>query len=301
MPHKKQKLLLNSRDIFNQIRKSPFKIFIRANNWEPVGIMTKKEHRYDSSWGQMRFWAVGLTLDGKKFEEPVDRKNRRTGEIEDLVQMETDFLVITARKTGDPDDDNEDNFQYLMNPHASNRMKDAIDRLSERERIIQDMQKKMQELMNQRDYFEREAEASGSEIRQLKSRIAHLSEKNADLEQSNDYYKTLIKSSQIQRMHREGGIDEKMSGARDKGAFEAKDSSDVIVDAAKKQKEAKRHLTDIGMSNLSGEYVTQHELKQMEDNIMNKLNQISGGGNNPSGSSKGPFTKQEPIDTEESE
>lgn len=264
---RRERLLLQSRDRLNNLRESPFKIFIRAKTWEPIGIMTKKVHKYDSSWGTMRLWAVGLTLDGVRFEEPLDRKNRRTGELEDVIQMETDLLLITARCTGNPDDDDEDNFQYFLGPHQANRSKDMMDRIKERDRIIHDMEKKISEAENQRDYYEREAEAYGSEIRTLKSKVGLVTEKLADSEAQADHYRTLVKKAQTSRLEAEGQMDEKMSGARERGAFEAKDSADIIVEAAKKQKEAKHHLTDIGMGGMSPEYATKSDLKNMERKI----------------------------------
>ena len=233
--------------------------------------MTKTMHKYDSSWGTMRTWAIGLTFDGERFEEPLDRKNKRTGELEDLIQMKTDLFVITARNTGDPNDDDESNFQYLMGPHSSNRMKDAMDRLKERDRIIQDLQKKLDESENQRDYYQREADASGSEIRMLKNKVSLLSEKVANVEEQASHYRTELKKAHIGGLESEGAIDENLRGARNRGAFSAKDSSDVVIDAAKKQREAKKHLANIGVGEISPEYATKEDLDKLEQKIANLL------------------------------
>ena len=101
-------------------RESPFLFLVRARGMELVGIITKVLHKYDHSWGVMRLWAVGVTVDGKKFEEPLDRKNKRTGELEDIIQMKNDFIVVTARSSSSLDDDDDENFQYFLNPHTVN-------------------------------------------------------------------------------------------------------------------------------------------------------------------------------------
>lgn len=266
----KERLALQSKSTLLEIMKSPFKIFFRAYNWEPVGIMTKREHKYDPGWGGMRVWAVGIKLqDGKveKWEEPLDRKNRRTGELEDLVQMETDLLLVTARSSQDPDDENEDNFQYFIGPHQANRFKDMEDRIKERDRIIHDMEKKIMETERLRDFYQREAESYGNEIRLLKTRVGFVSEKLADSEQQTDHYRTLVKVQQISNLGREGSLDEQMSGARGRGAFQAKDSADVIVEAAGKQKAAQKQMSAMGVGATSAEFATKSDLKGMEDKV----------------------------------
>lgn len=280
-------LLLQSKRNFTELRKTPLKLFVRAKGLEPIGIMTKRVHKFDSGWGQMRTWAIGLTFDepglagaiavkSKRFEEPLDRKNRRTGELEDLVQMENDFLIVTARNTSDPDDDNDDNFQYFIPPHSANRMKDSTDRVKERDRIIQDLEKKVGETEQSRDFYQREAEAYGNEIRMLKGKVANISERVANAEQQADHYRTLVKKTQTTALEEEGFMDEKMTGARPRGSFTAKDSADVVTEAAKRQKEAQKHLTSIGAGQMSPEFATKADLTNMERKIMEAIKVVAG-------------------------
>jgi len=256
--------------------KSQFKIFFRANDWQPVGIMTKKETKYDPGWGGNRTWIVGLTLDQKNtvWTEPLDRKNRRTGRLEELVQMETDLIIVTARSSADPNDDDESNFQYFMGPHQANRFKDMEDRIMERDRILHDMEKKIQESERLRDFYQREAESYGNEIRMLKSRVGYLSEKLSDSEQQTDHYRTLVKVQQISNLGKEGELDEQMSGARTRGAFQAKDSSDVVIEAASRQKQAQKQLSNIGIAGMSPEFATKSDLRVMEGKIDDLLNNL---------------------------
>jgi len=186
--------------------------------------------------------------------------------------MENEFLLVTARSSSDPDDENDENFQYFINPHSANRVKDSLDRIKERDRIIQDMEKKIQEIEQSRDYYQREAEAYGNEIRMLKGKVANVSERLANAEQQADHYRTLVKKTQTSAIEEEGFMDEKLTGARTRGGFEAKDSADVVVTAAKKQRDATKHLATIGMGQMSPEFATKSDLTNMEKKITEAIN-----------------------------
>ena len=266
-----ESLLVQSKKVMNEFRMSPFKLYMRANSYDPIGIMTKKVHKYDSGWGTMRVWAVGLTFDNKRFEEPLDRKNRRTGDQEDLIQMENQMILITARVSEDLDDDNDENFQYLIPPHQANRVKDAMDRISERDRIINDLEKKVGEISQLRDYYQREAESSGSEIRMLKAKVGHVSERLSDSEQQAYHYRTLVKKDHVSSLEEEGFMDEKMNNARNRGGFEGKDSADVILEAAKKQKGAQQQMVGLGVGTMSPEFATRADVANMERRIMEMI------------------------------
>jgi hypothetical protein len=275
MVMRRERLLLSLKRELSEAYTSPFLLFVRAKDFEIVGIMTKILHKYDSGWGAMRVWAIGLTLDGKKFEEPLDRKNRRTGELEDLIQMKTNLLVITARNSSDPDDDDDKNFQYLIGPNQANSAKDAVDRIHERDRIIHDLQKKLDETENQRDFYQREAEASGSEIRNLKTRLSVTSEQLAYSEEQAKHYRTELKKAHVGRLEQEGELDEKLKGARDRGGFGAKDSADVIVTAAEKQKDARKHMADLGLGEISPEYATKADMRNMERRLTDTISKLT--------------------------
>ena len=90
----KERLLLKSWRVLDELRKSSFLLFVRANGMEVVGVLTKIDHKPDSSWGVMRKVALGFTFDGDTIEEYLDRKNNRTGELEDLIQIGRYLLFV---------------------------------------------------------------------------------------------------------------------------------------------------------------------------------------------------------------
>jgi hypothetical protein len=93
-------------------------------------------------------------------------------------------------------------------------------------------------------------------------------------------------------LEEEGAMDEKMGGARQRGAFQTKDSADVITEAAKKQKEAQKHLSNIGMGGMSPEFATKGDLKDMEQKLMMAIDTMKNVQPKPSStsSSKEPTT-----------
>ena len=274
MIQKQLKFVLSIVDILNKLRKSPYLLFIRARGMEPVGIVTKIELKYDPGWGIMRSWAKGLTFDGKKFEEPLDRKNKRTGELEDLVQMKNDLLIITARNSTDPDDDNEANFQYFMNPHMINDTKDKLDSVKEKDRIIHDLEKRLKEATTKMDTYRAVADSVESEVNSLRERVRNLSERLSEQTQRAEEYKRQLKELQIGLIREESKLDEKLKTSDRLGKLEGKDSADLILEAAKKQAMAREELDKLGMGGLTA-YATKTDLEKLKQEIVSALSKQS--------------------------
>ena len=264
------KFILQAVDTLKKLQQSPYHIFIRAKGMEVVGILTKIEHRYDPGWGIMRSWAKGIKLNGDTFEEPLDRKNKRTGELEDLIQMRNDLVIITARNSPDPDDDNDDNFQYLMNPYQVNEIKDSLDRVKEKDRIIHDLQKRLKEAIEKANRYQAEAESATSELNTLRERVRNLSERLAEQTQRAEDYKRQLKELQIGMIREESKLDEQLKTSEKLGRLEGKDSADIIIDATKKQIEARRELDKLGLGGLTA-YATKEDLERLKDEIISAL------------------------------
>ena len=261
------KFILQAVDTLKKLQQSPYHIFIRAKGMEVVGILTKIEHRYDPGWGIMRSWAKGIKLNGETFEEPLDRKNKRTGELEDLIQMRNDMVIITARNSTDPDDENEDNFQYLINPYQANEIKDSLDRVKEKDRIIHDLQKRLKEATEKANRYHAEAEAITSEINTLREKVRNLSERLAEQTQRAEDYKRQLKELQIGMIREESKLDEQLRTSEKLGRLEGKDSADIIVEATRKQIEARRELDKLGVGGLTS-YATKEDLERLKDEII---------------------------------
>ncbi|HDD57556.1 MAG TPA: hypothetical protein ENF43_03460 [Thermoplasmatales archaeon] len=267
---KEIKFILSAVNTLKKLSQSPYYIFVRARGLEVVGIATKIEQRYDPGWGIMRQWVKGITLDGEKFEEPLDRKNKRTAELEDLVQMKNDLIIVTARNSSDPDDDNDENFQYFMNPYQANEIKQQIDTVKEKDRIIHDLKKRYESAIKQRDMYYMEAESVKSELNALREKVINLSERLAEQTQRAEDYKRQLKELQIHIVREESKLDEKLKTAQQLGTLEGKDSADIIIEASKKQIEARRELDKLGLGGLTA-YATKEDLERLKEEIVSAL------------------------------
>jgi hypothetical protein len=266
----KKKLILETIKNLRRLREEDLHLFTRARGFEIIGVMSKRFNKYDSSWGVMREAAKGMKINGDVFEEFIDRKNKRTGELESLVQMQNEFVLVTARNSESPDDDDEENFQYFMSPHQISNIKDKLDEQKEKNRIINDLQKRLQSVIRKRDYHMREAEASGSEARNLREKVSNLQEKLGHAEDRAEYYKTKLKKQHTGKIEEEEHLEERMKGAKDRGSLTGKDSADVVLTAAEKQAEARRKLDELGAGSMT-EYATKSDLGKMKDELIEVL------------------------------
>lgn len=271
-----EKLLLISKKNFNQFKESPLHLFIRARGFEVIGIMTKLFHKYDSSWGVMRQWVKGMKFNGDTFEEPIDRKNQRTGELENIIQFQNDFIIVTARNSSNIDsdfDEEETNFQYFLNPHAANKIKDDLDSAKEKNRVLRDLKKRLDDENRKRNRYMREAEASQSEANSLRDKVSNISEKLGIAQERAEYYKTQLKRHQIDKIEHESYLEERAKEAKDRGEMLGKDSADLIVSQATKQAEAKKKLDEIGAGSMT-EYATKNDLKKQKEDIIKAISNL---------------------------
>ena len=269
----KARLLSSMSSLMPYFKRSPFRFFIRSNGFELVGILTKIEYKYDSSWGIMRPWAVIYTVDGQKIEEPLDRKNKRTGRQENLVQAQNDMLIVTARKTASPDDEDDNNFLYLLNPHQSNHIKDLQDRIHERDLIIAELEKRYDALEKEKQRLAENVEIFSSTINTLRQKIATLADQLVQSEAKAEYYETLLRKNRIAILEEEGKIDKALETARKRGAIQVTDTSDIILDAAKKQAEIRMEMDKLGYG--EKEYVTKQDLQTMLDELKREIKKPS--------------------------
>lgn len=257
--------------MLDELRKSKYYLFIRAKGFETVGILTKIDHVYDGSWGMMRRLGLGLSLSGEPFEEYLDRKNKRTGELEDLVQMQTDLLIVTARNTNSPDDDDDKNFEYLIDTSTATHFKDELDQVKELRRINRALDKKTQESLRLKDSYMRQLEVAQSEANSYREKMSNFSEQLGQARGRAEYYQTQLKKEQIRLMQLEGFLEEKLKNAVPSGELQGKDSADVVLEASKKQWKAKTELDKLAGTE---DGVTRDEFQSFEKRMFNKIDSV---------------------------
>jgi len=267
-----RRLISKSHDTLTDLSKSKYFIFYRCKGFETVGILTKIELVHDGGWGVMRKLGRGLSKSGEPFEEYLDRKNKRTGELEDLVQMQTDLIMLTARNTNSPDDNDDHNFEYLIDTNTATHMKDELDQLMELRRINKALDKKTQEALRQKESYMRQLETAQSEANSYREKMSNFAEQLGQARARAEYYQTQLKREQIQLIEGEGFLSEKLKNANYAGELQGKDSADLVLEASKKQQQAKVELDKI-----SGieDGVTRDEFQNFEKKMFNKIDNIS--------------------------
>jgi len=240
-----RRVISKSYDTIEELRQSKYFLFIRTKGFETVGVLTKIDHVYDGSWGVMRKLAMGLSQSGEPFEEYLDRKNKRTGELEDLIQMQTDLLIVTARNTNSPDDDDNNNFTYMLDANTSNHLKDKLDETKELRRINGALNKKVEESIRMKESYMRQLETAQSEANSYREKMSNFAEQLGQARARAEYYQTQLKREQILLLQNEGEIGENLKNATYRGELKGKDSADLILEGAKKQMKAKTELDKI--------------------------------------------------------
>jgi len=269
-----RRLISKFYDTLEKLQKSRYYIFLRAKGFETIGILTKIDHVYDGSWGVMRKLALGLSLSGEPFEEYLDRKNKRTGELEDLIQMQTDLIIITARNSNSPDDDDDENFTYLLDANTSNHIKEELDQVAELKRINKALVKKAEEATRMKENYMRQLETAQSEANSYREKMSNFAEQLGQARARAEYYQTQLKKEQIRLLELEGFLTEQLKGATARGELQGKDSADVILEAAKKRYEAEKELDKIGIG-MPNDFVSQTDFQRFEKKIFDKIETIN--------------------------
>jgi len=157
-----------------------------------------------------------------------------------------------------------------MNPYQINQIKEQLDFMKEKDRIIRDLQKRLEATTKQRDMYFMEAETAKSELNALREKVMNLSQRLAEQTQRVEDYKRQLKELQIQTIREESKLDERLKTAQQIGTLEGKDSADIIIEATKKQIEARRELDKLGLGGLTA-YATKEDLERLKEEIISAL------------------------------
>ena len=247
-------------------------MLVRCKGFETYGTLIKTELVYDGSWGVMRKLVRGLSRSHEPFEEYLDRKNKRTGQLEDLVQMQTDLFIITARNTNSPEDDDDGNFEYLIDTSTATHMKDELDQIMELKRINKSLDKKTQESLRMKESYMSQLDTAQSEANSYREKMSNFAEQLGQARARAEYYQTQLKREQVKLIENEGFLSEKLKNATYAGELQGKDSADLVLEASKKQYDAK-----IELDKLSGidDGVTRDEFQNFEKKMFSKIGSIS--------------------------
>ncbi len=235
----KRSAVLNAEKSLINLRDEDCKLFVRVDGFKLVGIVSKIKKEYDSQMGKDRRWAIGITLDGDTFEEPLDRKNRRKGGLESVVQRETPFMIITARNTEDATDDDE-NFTWLPHKFSMNRMKAIEDEMNAQMRIINHLTEDYEAQQKRMKKINFSLELAQDENKNYEETVFDISQRNSRLERENQELYTLLQRLRGHGLEVEGELAVELKRAMDKGREKAMTPHEVRMNKLHEDEEEKQ-------------------------------------------------------------
>jgi chromosome segregation ATPase len=253
------------------------KLFVRREGFVIVGFLVEKYQRVDTSSGDMRNWGFIKTLNWENLDEPLDRKNRLTGEIETCICWENNQIVITARRTKDIRDD-EDNFQWLIGAPDANAWKELRENIKLLEKTIHSL--------------ERELEGKNVLIARLTPQVEGLGTENTSLKNDLDFLwpDYVAKGRQLSwaylqlqgaiALTREmyGAMEEIGRTARDRGIDMGSSDMDRLSRSAEK---TKAFLSQLAASIPASGAVSESNIDDALMALRNKIDQALQGGKKP--------------------
>lgn len=248
----KESTVYQAENALNRLSEYGFKLLFTTHGFRLMGIVTWDKKLPDESLGQRRRWIKGLKIengtpilpDEKVFETSLDRKNPMSGDLDDIVIHEDNFMILMERKTFDLNDA-EENFQFIPNQHAMNRVQQLIDSIESGERRIHRLGQEKEQFFLDSEHFKREAttakerEKTNTELRnRLTRESARLQERVGNLESQNQ----MLRAKNLQY---EAQMDEVMANAQEEGTIKGMSTDDKVIHAIQKTKEKEEAMLDI--------------------------------------------------------
>jgi hypothetical protein len=212
----KRGVVLSALNKLNTFRDIDVKLLIRVEGFIFAGIVTKIKKVYDSQIGRDRRWAMGVTVEGTIFEEPLDRKNPKTGRLEDAVQRETEFMIITARKSNDSSDADE-NFSWLPHQFNLDRMKMVEDNVEALQRVNLRMDEQHRADRKRMEITEHDASNTNEQNKNMREILYHTTKKLNEFEMETQGLYTLLQRLRAHGLEVEGELSVDLARALEKG------------------------------------------------------------------------------------
>jgi len=238
----KRGAILSAERVLLGLKENDCKLLVRVDGFKIVGIVSKIRREYDSGIGRDRQWAMGINIGdgGKVFDEPLDRKNPKTGHLEPVIVRETPFMMITARKTTDPKDD-DNNFTWLPVQFHLDMIKELEDELVAQQRVMNRIDEEYRSQQSKLDLVKRDCKIAVDENQNLKSTVDFQSKKLVQLERENQEMYTLLQRLRGHGLEVEGELAVELQRAMERGKAKAHTPHEIRMtkleeDEAERQK-----------------------------------------------------------------
>lgn len=240
----KEAIAYHAESALKDLSECGFKLLFTTQGFRLMGIVTWDKKLPDESLGERRRWIKGLKiengtpipLDEKVFETSLDRKNPKSGELDEIVVHEDDSMILMARKTFDLDD-GEENFQFIPNQYALNRVQQFMDEIEARGRRIHRLSQEKEQSFLDAEHFKREGITAKERqktdmelLNRLTRESARLQERIGNLESQNQ----VLRARNLQY---ESQMDELMANAQEEGTIKGMTTDDLVIHAIQKKKE----------------------------------------------------------------
>lgn len=228
--------------------RGPYRILQRYETHRFVGLMTVKEYNEDSSIGRSRTWAVGVTFDGRIFREPLDMIDPRTHELRSCIITDNGFVILTARKSEDPGNE-EENFQWYTSPEQMNAWQELDGQIKMKDGVINEQAETIENLTTEKNHYQHEADRLGGHNKNMITQTQSLSAEVSRLNTKQTLMDAQIAKSAEWRTELMSQLIESFKSAGERGKLKAMTVDEIVMDAYEKM--AKREEKMIGIPSAS--------------------------------------------------
>jgi len=215
------------------------KLLIRRDGYRIYGIISAFEKVQDPSGVWIR-WVLGKKLGSdEEFRECLHRKDPKTGKIEPVVIEENEHLIITARRTPDPRDD-DDNFMFWDGSPNEREIRRIRQESEVKDKVIGSLQKELSSQDKLISHYEGYAGAMASEARRLKEENKFLRLKNQELEEQVEHFKILAHEREVETRKTEARLKKRIQKARTHGEVSVMDEFELTARGVKRMKELRK-------------------------------------------------------------
>jgi len=229
-----------------------FKLLFTTHNFRLLGIVTWDNKLLDESLGVRRRWIKGLKMENgvpipaedRIFETSLHRKSPMSGQLEDLVVHEDDFMILMERKTFDLSDE-DGNFQFMPNMHYMNRVQQLVDEIEEGNRRIARLMDEKEEAVLDSEHFRREATAAKEREKTQSELINRLTRENANMQTRLGNLESAYQLARAKNMTYEAEMDERTANAAEEGTLRGMTTDDLLIYAAEKKRQLYEAMHEI--------------------------------------------------------
>ena len=222
-----------------------------AHGFRCLGYITSDKKLPDEATGKRKRWIKGyrfindekLPDEDRIFETCLHRYNKKSGDLDEVIVHEDDFVLVMERKTFDLSDD-EGNFQFVPNMHLLSHVHIMKDELSAAENRVHRIQQEKEQSFVDAEHFKREAMNSKSRFKSNSETLNRLTRENSNLQGRIGTLEATNQNLRAKNLEFEATMDELLANAQEKGTVRGMSNNDRVLHAIENKKEVDEKLLD---------------------------------------------------------